>query len=465
MKDRVNPGLPEAIRRHDPEILQHLQTENSHGIPHAQETADLTFAIAQEPEYAKRTNTDDLIVLREAGLLHDLGYTANKYGYWSGTQEEHPIESAAMALAILKNLEYYKDHPEKLGQVLWLIYNHDNTNYIFPAFWLFEQKYLERTAPGTAIPRLLPGRIRTLPDYFKNAIGEANTPNVTKIDDPLLNLLKILQEADSRLGSAERTLAYCDKRGVPRFGNEGGVMGIGDLWWQGSAAANIILALNRALLDAHTRSGQEIAKQIYRQGFTFVEQLYKKEAMANPSILRLESGFLPFAQLKDEDIELIFQRGDRERWANTATDQTYFQLVRNLGNTKEVLQEKFQKHISRLTSRLIPLSSINPNGSNLDNDYQRQKLLSLQEIRKEIIKAYALDIFTQLPGMAEVSVFEYDLVLGNQNHSYILEPPIISIHDLRGSNHPPYNLLSGHNWVYQARKAGLEHVRVLFAQM
>ncbi len=460
--DHLQQPLNETLTQHDRHIMEYLQTEASHGLTHATETANLTFHIAQEPEYSGHITTDELKMLRHAGFLHDIGYKDAR-PYWSGTQEEHPTESALNALNILKDMAFYREKPERLGQVLWLIYNHDNTNYTFPAFWLFEQPFLGRSAPHIAVPRSLPGTTRSLPPIFEKVLGENYVPNVRTLDNHLIDLLQVLQEADSRLGDAERTLAFCDTRSVPRFSNEGGVKGIGPLWWQGSAAANIILALNRALLDAHTRSGQTVARKIYGEGFAFVRELYD-EQLENPSFCKPESGVQTIAQLRPDDLSLIFNRSRRVRWANGLTDTTYIAFAQDLHGTLYELQERFRKKYSLIATRIVPLEDIQSNDNNRPQAIERDGLSALRSVREDIIKSYAFDPFTQIGGSLRVNVHEHDPVLHDEIHPYHLIQPTVLLNHLSNIGHPPYTLLFGEEWVKDAREVGLGQVRVIFVQ-
>lgn len=439
----------------DQSIVSYIQQEASHGSDHAFKTADLTLPIAHEPEYEGMITEEDLICLRHAGLLHDVGYKETR-PYWSGTQEEHPLESANIALDVLKDIEFYKQNPSQLGQVLWLIYNHDNTNYTFPAYWLFEQEYLERDPPDIAIPRLLPGTIRKLPQILERRLGNGNDSEVRLIDDKRVMLLQILQEADSRLGDAARTLEFCKKRGVHTFSNDGGVAGIGPLWWQESAAANIILALNRALLDAHTASGQEIARRIYKEGYSFVRALYEQELKERD--IRPEYRTETIAQLRDDDIDNIFRRSVKEKWTNIGTDLTYLNYTKNLVGTFHEVSDRNNLRGLSVATRLIPTQDLTYAPKQLD--------VPLLEIRESLLKRYAMDIFTQLIGSADVEIIEHTLEV-DETRSQFLCPPVIrtssyGITSVLGR--PPYRIFSGGNWVEAAKQIGLPAVRAIFIE-
>lgn len=335
-------------------IFNHLRVEASHGLDHAQETARLTGIILQEPEYREKLPWYAAIVLNHAGMLHDIGYTSHE-PWWSGTQEEHPAASSIRAHAILKDTHFYQQNPELLGLVMWLIYNHDNTNYTFPAYWRLEESYLYRSAPNYSIPRLLPGAYRSLPDGLVDLIGPENAPHLTDgFLDPQIDLLQVLQEADSRLGDAKRTLAFCQKRGIPTFVNEGGLLGVGSLWWQNSASANIILALHRALLDAHTVSGQEKARTIYHDGMQFIEELYHRET-ADSNVFKPEKGMNMIGTLRDIDINEIFSRERKHRWDNRRVKQTSISLFMDHRETLRNMEAAYGKQYAHIASRIAPV--------------------------------------------------------------------------------------------------------------
>jgi len=69
LQETIEPSLFESVRQYDGHILQYIQSEASHGLSHALEAADLTFSIAQEPEYKGKLTTGDFVVMRHAGTI------------------------------------------------------------------------------------------------------------------------------------------------------------------------------------------------------------------------------------------------------------------------------------------------------------------------------------------------------------------------------------------------------------
>lgn len=441
------------------DIVSFLQEEASHGLPHAQETVRLTQEILSEPEYRGRLPEHTSAVLSHAALLHDIGYGSYE-PWWSGMQEEHPAASCLRAHAILKYTDFYQQHPELLGSVLWLIYNHDNTNYTFPAYWRLEEQYLSRRAPTYSIPRLLPGTYRSLPGSIADLIGRENAPQVVRFTDLHIDLLQILQEADSRLGDAPRTLAFCQKRGIPTFVNEGGVLGVGPLWWQMSAAVNIILALNRSLLDAYTVSGQEIARKIYHDGMRFIQELYD-QALADPSMCKPESGMSMIGALSDCDIDQIFSRQRNNRWNNQGVDQASLSLCMGLETTLGEIIRESGKPYQYIASRIASLNDLS-NTDGKENVMYEPDVDVLMRLRGEILRRYGMDIFSQLVGSTHVEVFKRDWVLGDEMLRYLIRPPVVNIANIGAIGRPPYELLFGTKWLTAVKEVGLEKTRVLF---
>jgi len=221
-------------------------------------------------------------------------------------------------------------------------------------------------------------------------------------------------------------LGFCDKRGRSKIHNEGGVIGVGPLWWQESAAANIILALNRALLDAHTKTGQGIGKKIYEEGFAFIQSLYDEE-MVNSSKIKLEPGFLPMHNYKKEILNRFFNVVAESAGKIMVQNKHILKLPKNLWGTKYDIEENLGRNIYQIGTRLVPFSSLSTDRSGTPSKNVNRKLFNLLQVRDEVIKRYAMDIFTQLIGSARVLVYEHDPVLHDNIYPYLLRPPIIEL--------------------------------------
>ena len=115
--------LTEAVERY------YLSAEKAHGLQHVKDVERLCLEISKEPEYANCSIDNE--VLSTAALLHDSGYSQKKDS-WSQDQREHVQEGMRVAQEILSEIPAFSENPQKIEQVLYLILNHDNTNYLFP---------------------------------------------------------------------------------------------------------------------------------------------------------------------------------------------------------------------------------------------------------------------------------------------------------------------------------------------
>lgn len=223
--------------------------DETHGIHHAKKVEQLTREISLEPEYSHLHI--DYEVLNSAALLHDTGYSQERRG-WREDKREHVVASMKIAENLLGHIPTFSDNPEKITQVSWLIFNHDNSNYLFP----------------------IKGR-RGEPAITRDLVRESED---SAIDANLLGALAILKEADSRSHTgtegAKRVLHYNLNQKIPLFAR-------GDplrAWmWGESAVGSVRLAAKRALLDARTQRGKEIAKN----GYLEVEDFIKRECKRN----------------------------------------------------------------------------------------------------------------------------------------------------------------------------------------
>lgn len=427
------------------------QETAGHGLDHALAASDQGILIAlTSPEYSHLT-AEQITLVHDALILHDTGYGRVPIDA-TGTQMEHPGYSSIIAYQVLKDLPFYKEHPERLGQVLWLIYNHDNTNYSFPDYWYLESRNLNRRPPNISIPRLLPGALRPLPAYFDNEsrLGKNNVPKDIEIDHFLVDLIQIVQEADGILSDGKRTLAFCDSRNIPRFVNEGGRSGIGDQWWQGSSAANIVLAVNRLVLDTHTESGRNYALEKYYEAFDLIRDIFKEHQT---------KGFLGsldemLAALRPDDIQTILCRNRKERWHVNLPKDTKIVLARNLIGTLRLINMINQIKFQTIASRLVTLDELRE--TKKSNEEGITEIEQVLELRQKLINNYALDIMTQLIGSLEVESRESDIVLGDEITSQLLIPPVVY-----GNQTKELKILSGGSWIEAAKELNLERVRII----
>lgn len=245
--------------------------EKTHGLDHALGVEELCLKICQEPEYSHLSIDKD--ALSAAALLHDAGYSQKKEN-WSVDQREHVQEGMKIAQNLLGKIPIFSDDNYKMAQVLWLISNHDNTNYLFP----------------------IKGR-EGKPAISQRAVWESESGMSDSKEASAM--LSILKEADGRLATdtkgAERTLRFNLGQGLPLFAR-------GDplrAWmWGESAIGSVRLAVKRAILDAKTAKGKEIVWE----GYLKAEELVKNECERNGISYHPEPGVEGFRNLNGKEV-------------------------------------------------------------------------------------------------------------------------------------------------------------------
>ena len=248
--------------------------EKIHGLRHTKEVERLAFKIAQEPEYAHFSF--DPNVLSAAALLHDVGHSQKKED-WSDDGREHVSESVRVSEKMLRKIPYFMERPQKTTQTLHLILNHDNTNYLFPI-------------KGRG------GRPAITKEWVVEA--EQGWDENDFWGEELAAMLAILKEADGLLGTgkkgAQRVLTINLAKGVPIFAQ-------GDplrAWmWGESVMGSIRLSAKRALLDAKTKKGRELAWQ----GYLEAEEVVKRECERNGVPYQPELGLEGLNCLRDRE--------------------------------------------------------------------------------------------------------------------------------------------------------------------
>ncbi len=246
--------------------------DKTHGLSHAIEVETLALEISQEPEYSHLSINP--VVLSAASLLHDAGYSKKKKG-WSVDQREHVREGMIIASEILPEIPDFSGNPESISEVLWLIFNHDNTNFLFP---------MKDRGGRPAINRLL--------------VSEAEKSMGT--DPNLAGTLLILKEADSRLGTGEegakRTFDFNLEQNLPLFARGDPLRA---LMWGESVMGSTRLAAKRALLDAKTEKGKEIAWN----GYLEVEKFIEAECFRNGVPYDMDLGYKEFDLITNQEIQ------------------------------------------------------------------------------------------------------------------------------------------------------------------
>lgn len=377
------------------QILGLYPEGGAHAKDHAQKTYNLTQEIITEPEYLGRLNNRLASLVGAAALVHDLGYSGVNQDYGSGTQWEHPYHSALMARDILQQIEGLDSND--IATVIFLILNHDNTNFSFPALHRFEGLKRNSTLEIFGQTDLPPGGLTDTSlltdDFFDRVKGQDFFP-----------MLHILQEADSRLGSAERTYNFSISRKVPVVSAEGEV---GMLMWQGTALANVLLAAKRALLDTYTENGQRKAWEIFQSSRNFVLEKIREEAIKEGK--EIPADFDPLGQLlRLEDIEnLIWSKGDGR----------FDRLVR----ITQVFPSENSHYLIGLKTRtkLIGLNELNENSS-----HGNKNQATLKALREKLIENYAFDILTETNGILRVET-DQDLEANFPSSEWTIIPPVV----------------------------------------
>lgn len=447
--------------------------EGAHGQEHAEMTLNLCNQIWQEPEYRGIVTEEDLMIVTAAAIFHDVGYSQRRI-YWSGIQEEHSYESAIIAHESLPSIPWFAEDSRRTLTAALLIANHDNTNYLFPAYEIFEAARKNQYIEPVGRPSLWPETIinfRWIDGQGKEQIVKAND---VLPREKFIPLLHILQEADSRQADiVQRTMNFSISRKIPITSNDGGIPGIGMPMWQFSGLANVLLALYRGLIDAYSKTGQEAAWRNFEEGRDFIKKILEEDretqlARLTPDGQEYYLGSFPpdFDNvgeiLRFSDAFLIWDRGsDFSKYG--LYDKVYIESAAVLAGTQPLLKERLGKKVASIASRLVKVADIDC------QDYQvRDKsgidIETLDELRKVLIARYAWDIFTITSGILTVKTFEPDPELGDRTNSYTLVPPVLHAREgiLQGIRHPPYQLLDGLEWVNCARILGLEEMRVLF---
>lgn len=393
------PLLEKIVQYYPPE-------EEFHGLSHAQEVERLTLEISKEPEY-KNFNLD-FPVLSAAALLHDTGYSRKKEN-WSIDQRGHIQESMKIAQEILKEIPYFADSSRRLFQVLFLVENHDNTNYQFP--------FKERG-----------GR----PAINVNWVCESETR-----DENLAAMLAILKEADSRLGTgsagAQRTIKFNLNQGVPLFAQ-------GDplrAWmWGESAISCVRLAAKRALLDTITERGWKIAWQ----GYLEAEELIKRECLRNGVSYWPEIGLKELRKKKGKISPEILEIKRVQPWEELVG------ILRKIELRGD--STLFPYANARIESVMVGLDEVAP----LSYYILKSQLDVHRDLRKLFLTRYAFDLL-DLSGVIEFFVLE-----GKERREYLISPPLIEVSDIDNGR---LLLVDGIHRFWLTRELGIKKLRVI----
>lgn len=399
----------------------------AHGKDHALKTTQLAWEISYEPEYLGVLDDRDRYLLCVGAAGHDSGY--KRKSYWSGTQWEHPYESKEQLFA---NAGFQTDFTDaEKALVGLLVLNHDNTNYRFPAYLRFERDRNGFTDPIGWPPGPPPGII-----FETDNMGE-----VLEVvpSNKFWAMLHILQEADSRLGDAKRTIDFSKSRNIPIFVDDGGIPDVGMPMWQYSGLANVILAAKRVLLDAYSQNGQQQAWEIYKQAIAFIKQsLVETGAPAET---------LQLGDLRKTDVmQYIWQKGQSER----SLPHTRITQAFPLEGVPIIMGEQYRN--MSVSSRLVPIEQVFHRGY-VDQD----KVRNLLFLRRALLTNYAIDLATEIPGALRI----ISATIDTMPHEYTVIPPIVETQQYTNLG-TLVDSQSGYEQVAMAKAAGLDKIRVLY---
>jgi hypothetical protein len=361
----------------------------AHGKDHAIATTNLVWEISKYPEYCEFLDDRDRLLVTIAAAFHDSGYTRKPY--WSGSQWEHPYESVANFLQVARTeLELSSTEIAVVG---YLILNHDNTNYRFPAYFLFERSRNGFTLPIGTPPGPAPGILAEAFD-FSDELDNINA-------DKLITLLQILQEADSRLGSAQRTIDFSISRGIPITVIDGNVNSVGMPMWQFSGLANVLLAGKRALLDAYTYKGKEEAWAIYQETTDFIKAILLKSGGID--------AVAQFGEVSRDDIERTIWQVERDSRILSHSQITQAFALDGVSYLLGPTGEKYE-----ISSRLLEIDDLT-----VKHQLDTRKIFTLEQTRELVLKNYAIDIISEITGALRV------LIGGSSpTHEVTFMPPI-----------------------------------------
>jgi len=345
------------------EIVEHIfsSTNHVHGLKHAFEVEQLVLEIVREPEFIGIPL--DVTMLSATAVLHDSGHT-RAHPSWSFDRIEHIEESVRIAQETLATVAPFDTDPDRLRQVCYLILYHDQTNYSFPI-----KTRGGKPAISVPFPKQF-GWPYILPDEEKSVHA----------------MLAILRQADALTATgtegAKRTLEYSRSRGIPLFaaGNP-----LNAWMWEESAVGNARLAAKRALLDAFTRRGKEIAWQGYLEAEEFIRELAE------------ENGVPYHQEMHLSDLHGIVQQPSNDMFRINRV-HSWEELVDTLRHIKlHGDADLHPYHEATIESRLVEIDSLSPTAYYA----LTSQLETGNQLRQRFLTHYALDPF-DLSGIVEL---------------------------------------------------------------
>ena len=405
-----------SLRAQILEIVEHIfsSANQVHGLKHALEVEQLVLEIAQELEFADVPL--DAIVLSTAALLHDSGHTRARPS-WSSDRVEHVEESAHISQEALATVPPFDTDPDRLRQVCYLILHHDQTNYSFPI-------KTRDGEPAISVPFQEQFRwTYILPDEEKSIHA----------------MLAILKEADALTATgaegAKRTLEYSRSREIPLFaaGNP-----LNAWMWEESAVGNARLAAKRALLDAFTRRGKEIAWQ----GYLETEEVIRELAEENGVPYHQEIHLSDLHGIAHQPSDSMFRIHRVHSWEQLVDSLRLIKL--NGDSNLHPYQE------ATIESRLVEIDSLSP----LAYYALTSQLKVGNQLRQRFLTRYALDPF-DLSGIVDLT---------NEDKECRIAPPLVEVYieqqgPLKGKE--VWALVDGLHRCLNAKRLGFSRTRAV----
>jgi len=386
----------------------------AHGLKHALEVEQLALEIVREPEFASITL--DVTVLSAAALLHDSGHT-RATSSWSSDRVEHIEEGVHIAREALASVAPFDTDPDRLRQVCYLILHHDDTNYSFPI----------KTRCGT------PAVSASLREQFEwlHVLSEE--------DKSIRAMLAILREADAVTATgakgAERTLKYSLARGLPLFaaGNP-----LNAWMWEESAVGNVRLAAKRALLDAFTARGKDVAWKGYLEAEELIRALAEENGVTYEQEVHLSKLCGIARSPGDDDLHMNRLRS----W------EQLVDILRRVELKGDAGIHPYQE--ATIESKLVEIERLSP----LAYYVLKSQLKAGKQLFRKFLTRYGLDPF-DLSGIVEFT---------NGGTEYLLAPPIIEVyteHKGRLAGKQIWALVDGLHRFVNARRDGYSRIRAV----
>jgi len=374
------------------------------GVEHSCDVLNAIDELLQEPEY-NAMGSDDALCACAAALLHDVGFSEYRDD-WSLSCKEHVEASTRIAREILENVPPFGGDVQLLDRTIGLVAQHDSTMYSYP--WA--------TNHGKPLQK-------------RNAEQERSD----------LALLA-LKEADGLShianGAIESACAHWLDKGMPRapLGSP-----LATWMWGESLAGNLRLQGKRAVVDAWSKSGTQIAMK----GYAELEGLVRYHCSLTDSLYEPE---ICTPDWRPESLE----RGGRDK---PNLEMHRFHPWTSLGERLRSCHLLYDRSIhpyrhARIRSQVVNLDDLSP----LALYVVESRLREVLELHDVLMSEYCVGLW-DLPGLLEYSY--------NSPQEQLLAPPVVERYtETALPGHPLVNgLMDGLHRCWQASRLGLTGVR------